>query len=289
MIRLLRCCGPLGLVVLLAGCLLMPGRFDSALDVRRDDTFRFRYTGEIVVLPLTGLARKPQAVAAPGAEPAAQANGETEVFTEETCTKPESGEARACTADEIAAQKKAWAAHHSAPQPLDPAPAMLSSAFGGLDPSDPQASARFAEALQHQAGWRKVTVKAPGVFEVEFDLAGRLDHDFTFPTIEHLPLSNPLVSVIRHADGTVRVETPGFGGGMGTIAKLTALRERSDQKPPIAARLPDTHGQFTLTTNGAILANNTDEGPAVTPEGQRLRWTVDAAHANAPTALIRLN
>jgi hypothetical protein len=47
-------------------------------------------------------------------------------------------------------------------------------------------------------------------------------------------------------------------------------------------------GQFTLRTDGAILANNTDEGPQADPAGQKLDWAVNLRTPAAPTALIRL-
>lgn len=289
MIRMMRL-APILALVLLAACVILPGTFDSALAVNRDGTFHFRYEGELIVLPLTALAQQKTAATLPHDQtPAAD---QAEVFTEQTCSDPQSGEARACTAAELAEQRKAWDTRHSAQSPSpatgDPAAAaaLMGSTLGALNPSDPQASAKFAAALAHQAGWRKVVVKAPGVFAVEFETGGRLDHDFTFPTIEHLGMVNPLVAVIRRADGTVRVETPGLGGGTAGFAKLAAMGGKANAKP--AAGIPEAKGRFVLTTDGAILANDTDEGPETAPAGQVLRWQVDAAHANAPTALIRL-
>ena len=49
----------------------------------------------------------------------------------------------------------------------------------------------------------------------------------------------------------------------------------------------DGEGTFVLTTDAAILANNTDEGPHAAPTGQRLDWTV-TPRASAPTALVKL-
>jgi hypothetical protein len=44
----------------------------------------------------------------------------------------------------------------------------------------------------------------------------------------------------------------------------------------------------TLTTDGEIPANNTDEGPQADPAGKTLVWTISKRTAAAPTALIRL-
>ena len=45
----------------------------------------------------------------------------------------------------------------------------------------------------------------------------------------------------------------------------------SDNAPPI----PEMSGTFRIVTDGQILANNTDEGPQATPEGQVLEWRVN--------------
>jgi hypothetical protein len=54
------------------------------------------------------------------------------------------------------------------------------------------------------------------------------------------------------------------------------------------AGAPDIEGTFAVVTDGEILANNTDEGPAADPRGKKLVWQVDRATATPPTALIRL-
>ena len=47
----------LGAVTLvLAGCMLMPGKFTSALDIRKDGRFTYTYAGEIHLLALSKLA-----------------------------------------------------------------------------------------------------------------------------------------------------------------------------------------------------------------------------------------
>lgn len=42
--------------LLLAGCLLLPGKFTSGIDLRKDGSFSFTYKGEIHVLALSKLA-----------------------------------------------------------------------------------------------------------------------------------------------------------------------------------------------------------------------------------------
>jgi hypothetical protein len=269
----------------LAGCLLLPGKFDSTLDLQRDGTFHFHYAGELVLLPLTEAAHA-QLASGLGKVPRAAPPEQIEVFTEQTCTRPGSGEARACTAEEIAAQHNAWDKRKAAAASDAQAGAAL-ALLGGINPNDPRAAAAFADALRRQAGWRKVDYKGDGVFDVEYDVTGRLDHDFVFPTLEHQTTIVPLVMVIRHADGSVRVEAPGFAPGLGNLSALGAALPASAKNNAFKG-LPAMDGTFAITTSGAILANNTEDGPAAADGGsQRLGWKVSAGRAAAPTALIR--
>ena len=146
------------------------------------------------------------------------------------------------------------------------------------------------QRLARQQGWTSVMSQCSGKFEVEYSVTGRLDHDFTFPTIERMPMVMPFVSVMRRADGTVRVDAPAFYSGaanpmipgLGAIASKAA-ESKGQASPPIL------DGTFTLRSDGQFLANNTDEGPKVDPTGgSHLDWKIDARTAAAPTALIKL-
>ena len=61
--------------------------------------------------------------------------------------------------------------------------------------------------------------------------------------------------------------------------------------PEEAKKIPDfpqVDGRFVLTTDGEILANNTDEGPKVGPTGKRLEWKITPRDKVGPMALIGL-
>lgn len=290
--------GLLALGLLLAGCMLMPGRFVSDLTVRRDGTFAFHYKGEIVMLALSPQARgKSAAAALPD-----QADEQVAVFEERPCSDARSGDPRPCTRDEIDAQRTAWAANRAdtgkgAGKAADAdGEKAMRALLGGIDPSDPRAAQEFADRLARQQGWKSVINKGNGKFEVDYEIAGRLDHDFTFPTIERLPMVMPFVAVIRRADGTVRIDAPAFantGGNGNPFASLGALAALGNadkkQATPAAQQFPVLDGTFIVRSDGQVLANNTDEGPQADPAGgQRLVWKVDARTAAAPTALLRL-
>ena len=277
----------LGMAVALAGCLLAPGKFTSTLDIRRDGAFTYRYTGEIVMLGLTRLAQMGDAAKATP-------------FAPQPCTDPEDAARRhPCSSREIEDQRRQWQAERTAAtekshRDAEAAKAML----GGIDPSDPRAAEELAQRLRKQAGWRSVTYQGDGLFDVDFAISGRLDHDFTFPTIERLPMANAFVTLSRRQDGSVRIDAPGLsgaaaGGPFGAMmAGLASAQAPGAPQPgvnaPGAKGWPVPDGQFTLLTDAVILANNTDDGPQPANGSQRLQWTIGPQSASAPMAMIRL-
>ena len=62
----------------------------------------------------------------------------------------------------------------------------------------------------------------------------------------------------------------------------------SGSLPDETKNLPVLDGTFTITTDGAILANNTDEGPLATTAGKQLSWKVTRRTNAAPMAMIQL-
>jgi len=273
------------MALLLTGCLLTPGTFTSQLDLRKDGTFAYSYEGEIYLLALSKLAELGDA-----------ADGGDDAFAARPCYDDETAEVRECTEEEVAQQKSEWERQAEARERERKEEAEMTSAMlGGVDPSDPEAAQTLAERLRRQAGWETVEYKGDGLFEVSFRVSGNLDHDFVFPTIEGLPMSNFFVLVARRDGGAVRIDAPGFfaqGGGntfQGMMAGMTgALAEQEGSAEEDVPMIPELNGTFRIVTDGEILANNTDEGPAETAEGRMLEWKVDKRTPAAPTALIRL-
>jgi hypothetical protein len=268
------------LALAVSACLLSPGKFTSDLNIRKDGTFTFAYAGEIHMLALSKLA--------------AMGGKSDETFKPTPCYAEDGFEERPCTADETAKQKKEWqeAQTKSAESRRRDAESMKVM-LGGIDPSDPRAAEEVAQRLRRQAGWRKVEYKGDGLFLVDFAIAGRLDHDFIFPTIERFPMANSFVLVAVRQDGTVRVDAAGFGPASSGepyrgLMQLGAMAGSEDDKAKAMPGMPTPDGKFTIRTDGAVLANNTDEGPQADPAGQRLDWMVNARTPAAPTALIKL-
>lgn len=270
--------------LLLAGCLLLPGKFTSAIDLRRDGSFSFTYKGEIHVLALSKLAAEER-----------NRKNETAPFEPSSCFDDEKGKERACTDGEIAEQKKAWeedvaASKAAAAEKQKSDEQMAKAMLGGIDPSDPRAAQEFAERLRRQKGWKSVIDKGDGRFEVEYAITGKLTHDFSFPMIEKLSMVMPFVTIIRRADGSVRIDAPAFASGAASSPIMGMAAMPADEKSGKAGGdgMPVLDGVLMLSTDGEILANNTNEGPFASPSGKTLQWKVNERTKEAPTALIRI-
>jgi hypothetical protein len=259
--------------LLLAACMFAPGKFDAALDVRRDGRFSFSYVGEIHVLALSQLAKA----------------GESAVFTPEPCTDEASGEVRPCEAAELAEQRENWDRERQEKAARDKREAQsMKLLMGDLDMSDPRAGEDLAMRLRRQAGWRRVDYRGDGRFEVDFRIDGTLGHDFAFPTVENFPLGNAFVQLTLRSDGSLRIDAPGFGPITGGDM-LRGLAGSAGASPDGGIpQLPVTDGRFIVTTDAPILANNTDLGPREAATGQELEWSINQRTAAAPMALLRL-
>jgi len=264
--------------LLLNGCFFMPGKFASQLRLQGDGQFTFAYAGELYFLPL--------------AED--EEEGESAEFLADSCYDEETYEERDCSEDELADQRQAWEESQASLAEREEREAReMSQLIGGIDTSDPEADAKFAELLQRQKGWKKVVAKGDGLFEVEYEISSTIGHAFAFPAVENFAMANSLVTISPRGDGTVRIDASGFGPGIGNPASMMMLGAQSigggTLSPSSEAEdMPEINGSFTIHTEGQILANNTDRGPTADQGGQRLDWTIDGMTTATPMALIRL-
>lgn len=271
-----------GLCLALSACLLSPGKFTSQLDVRRDGRFTYGYTGEIHLLALSKLAAMGQDKAGDGE------------FVPQPCYNDDDLAERDCTPEEKAQQKSDWDTERAAAKDRQKRDnEAMKAMLGGIDPADPKAAEELAARLRKQAGWKRVDYKGDGLFDVDFALSGRLDHDFVFPTLERFPVANAFVAVVRRADGSVRIDAPGFAPTAGgdpfrSMMTMAALADEGKNDPEIPTMV-QLDGQFAIVTDAPILANNTDDGPVADAAGQRLTWTVNVRTQTAPMALLKLD
>lgn len=267
----------------LSGCLFTPGKFVSELAVMKDGSFAYSYDGEIQMLALSKLAE--------------MGSQQTETFEPSACFDDEFEQIE-CSEEELAQQRADWdaAAEEREAKKVREAEQMK-ALLGGIDPSSPEAAQELAERLRRQKGWESVDYLGDGLFDVDFAISGRLDHDFAFPIVEKLPIANLFVTVVLRDGAQARIDAPGFGSqdggnpmqgmmsGMSGLMQMRAnAQDAEDGTAPPRLVVPD--GTFTIVTDGRILANNTDEGPATHARGQALVWQISPRTTAAPTALI---
>src|SRR5262245_43093287 len=156
--RLLVVAAPL----LLTGCLWGPGKFQSDLTVKKDNSFVLNYRGEIVIQLPPDTENKPEPWKPSMAR--CHKDGEPEVVAADSTSDDEN--IRACTAAETAklkAQYEKQEADRATTKRKDNEE--MAKAFGlpGLDDASNRA---FAAKLMKYAGWRSVTYRGKGVFDV---------------------------------------------------------------------------------------------------------------------------
>lgn len=268
----------------LASCFIVPGAFSSGLDLRKDGTFTFAYKGEIIFETPDEAMKdaKPEAwsddkASCSGPVPGAKADGDG----------ASSDESRPCTKAEIAQKKKEWNDEQRAAAEKKLKDSQQFAALFGYNPSDDAANQKFAAQLMKYDGWKSVSYKGKGVFDVDYQISGKLAYDFIFPTFPQGDFIIPFVQLRKRDQGSVMVTAPALiGGGLkGLASKMKAMGAPETKDMPQSSR---TKGVFTITTDGEILTNNTENGPAKVPGGRALSWPIDPSSEKVPEALVRL-
>jgi hypothetical protein len=243
--------------ILLAGCLWGPGKFASDLALRKDGGFVLDYRGEIVLETADAISKKPWQ------------DSMAHCMAEE-------GKDRSCTAREIADQKDAYARKQKEDEES-------AKAFG-LPGTDEESNRAFAAKLMKYAGWRSVTYRGKGVFDVDYHMEGRLTQDFAFPLMPESNIVIPFIALRRRADGAVLVNAPALTGGTNMFGPMAQQMGRGDKSSPPSR----AEGRFTIHTDGQIVTNNSEDGPAADPLGQQVHWDISPASDKVPETLVRL-
>ena len=268
--------------LLLTGCLWGPGKFGSQLTLTKNGNFVLDYRGQII------LQVPPDEEAEPWTAKMAHCYTDGQLLNQRL---PPSGEPqpdadeRPCTSAELAKLKSEYekdAADKAAAKRKENED--VAKAFG-LPGFDDESNRAFAAKLTKYAGWRSVNYRGKGVFDVDYHFEGRATQDFVFPALPDNDLIIPFIAIRRRADGSVFVTAPALTGGSGPLAARagSAATKMSGDGPPSRAE-----GRLTVITDGEVLTNNSEDGPASHPLGRQLHWDVNASSTKIPETLIRL-
>lgn len=242
--------------LLLTGCLWGPGKFMSELTLKKDGSFVLDYRGEIML------------------QVPPDTNSEPWTNAKAKCTKDD--KPRPCTKEEIAEQKDAYEKKLK--------DSIETAKMFGLPGFDDESNRAFAAKLSKYAGWRSVAYRGRGVYAVDYHFEGRATQDFLFPALPDNNLIIPFIALRRRADGSVLVTAPAFTGGSGPMsAAMSGAGDMAKQGP-----VSHAEGRFTIVTDGEILTNNSEDGPAPHSLGRQVRWDVASGSTRIPEALIRL-
>ncbi|HXG81508.1 MAG TPA: cell envelope integrity protein TolA [Sphingomicrobium sp.] len=280
------------LPLMLAGCLWGPGKFTSDLSLRKNGTFVLDYRGEIMLQMPDDRGSQPSPWSDDMAKCFADGSSKVEEGIVQVALEPPADsdanpeEERPCTAAEIAKLKSEYAKKVAERAEAKRKENEEMAKLFGLPGSDDESNRRFAANLMKHKGWRSVTYKGKGLFEVDYHFEGRLDQDFAFPLMPDSDLMIPFITIRPRIDGSVKVNAPAFTGASGPFgarAKAMGLPDKGSEGPVSRAQ-----GRFTITTDGEILTNNSEDGPSAAPGGRKVQWDVDSGSTRIPEMMVRL-
>ncbi|RHW18369.1 hypothetical protein D1610_07880 [Sphingomonas gilva] len=158
--------------ILLASCVITPGKFVSTLRIDADRSFAFTYVGEVHAIDVGN----------------AFAEGMAEGLSEGMTDDPDSDGA---TFEPIAQEQEEDGA--------------------AAKKAETEAKNRaIAEALAKEAGYRKVEYAGDGRFLIDYAIEGRLTHNFIYPFNSEAEVMFPFIAIELKKNGTVRMTAPAF-------------------------------------------------------------------------------
>ncbi len=277
--------------LLLTACLWSPGKFTSELTLRKNGTYTLDYKGEISFQLPEDKGTTPTPWDNKMARCHKDGQAELVPYTMEMRGEKVTGgddedETRPCTPAEFTKLKSDYEKEAAEKAAAKSTESEQMAKIFGLPGSDDASNRRFAVTLMKYKGWRSVSYQGKGVFAVDYHADGSLTQDVAFPMIPDSDLMLPFIALRRRADGSVLVTAPAFTGGSGPFgarAKMMGLPDGNKDGPQSRAA-----GRLTIITDGEILTNNSEDGPAPHAGGRQLKWNVDATSTKVPEALVKL-
>jgi hypothetical protein len=303
--KFIRTLSVLAASTMLSGCFLVPGKFGADVDIRKAGDFSVAYKGEILFqMPDDFVGSKMKPKVWDDAFATCYASGRTmtdeyaSVETHESAIKgaeegsidgqDDDSREVACSAKQVAELRKTYEKDKAEAAAKKAEESDKMAQMFGFSGSGDEANHKFAAALMKYDGWKNVTYRGKGKFDVDYRYSGKLTHDFVFPIFPKMDMIFPFIMVRKRADGAVTVTAPALiGGGLKALAgRAKMLGDLSASKD--MPESPQTSGMFTVTTDGEILSNNSEEGPTPDPKGKKVVWDVNPMTDRLPEVLIKI-
>lgn len=269
--------------LLLTGCLWGPGKFTSDLTLKKDGGFVLDYKGEIVLQTPPDAEAKVEPWSKDKAR--CRKNGEVESQPWTNVDADDENPVRPCSAAELAKAKADYEKQSAERVKSKREEAEQMAKMFGLPGLDDESARAFATKLGKYAGYRSVTYRGKGVYDVDYHFEGRATQDFLFPALPDNDLIIPFIALRRRADGSVLVTAPAFTGGAGPLGARAGAAAAGQMKDGPVSK---AQGRFTIVTNGEVLTNNSEDGTAPNALGRQVHWDVGSGSSKIPEALIRL-
>lgn len=236
--------------LVLVGCAFSPGKFTSSLTLLADRSFTFSYQGEVIAVDFAS----------------EMAKGMGDAFKDDDEDKKEGTSTTAML--RAATWQDKDAANEAKP--------------GGEDDSvedEAKKEAKFkaiGEALTKEAGYRSVTYKGKGVFLIDYQISGKLTHNFLWPYNIDAEVIFPFVVVEMRGKDQIRVKAPAFGDD-----DSPAKGKGDDSKAKL-------DGTFTLVTDGELVSQNNEDGATSANGRKTVVWKATPLSKDAPIAVVKV-
>ncbi|MCW4461948.1 hypothetical protein OK349_09540 [Sphingomonas sp. BT-65] len=239
--------------LVLVGCAFSPGKFTSSLTLLADRSFTFTYQGEVIAVDIAG----------------EMAKGMGDAFKDDDKDKKKDTSTTALLRD------AAWQDEDAAGNATEPAD------DDAKDSAEEKAKkeAKFkaiGEALTKEAGYRSVTYKGDGVFLIDYQISGKLTHNFLWPYNLDAEVIFPFVVIELRGRDQVRVKAPAFG----------------DNDSPGKGKTEDSKakldGTFTLVTDGELVSQNNEDGAKTEGGRKTVTWKATPLSKDAPMAVVKI-
>lgn len=237
--------------LILVGCAFSPGKFTSSLTLLADRSFTFSYQGEVIAVDLAS----------------EMAKGMGDAFKDDDDKEKKEG-----TSTTALLRTAAW-------QDKDSGNEAKPAEENDSAEDEAKKEAKFkaiGEALTKEAGYRSVTYKGKGVFLIDYQISGKLTHNFLWPYNLDAEVIFPFVVVEMRGRDQVRVKAPAFGDN-----DSPAKGKGDDSK----ARLD---GTFTLVTDGELVSQNNEDGATSANGRKSVTWKATPLSKDAPMAVVRV-